>query len=383
MRLKILEGAPRCEDLDFSPASLLDSEAAVKLFERQFELNNDDNEKSTTIVKWRRLGLKGERLHTGWSQPYIPGNGIPSFSFSIPNVEGVTELPTDDASYMSTDLAGQTPQMDDFLEHSLAFHDTLLSSQVMANDAADRTVSSTSFLDGTSFLESVSSESTSALLDVHSQDGPVLQIPSTLTLTSLASLPGANHLRSIFPQTPTVNILCVATMSPESKEVFVKRGTFKMTVQEITVADDTKPGFKVSFWDRPSSKDTSQNLLANTLAQVRVGHVLLLRNIALTSFRETVYGQSLNPSIVRARTSVDILADSNGISSRQVSALPVAMVPTLARLRRWAKIHITPNAPQSTRKRKYRNETKAMVSSSLHNPNTQDEMLPPDTMESV
>ncbi|CAI6317026.1 unnamed protein product [Periconia digitata] len=377
MRLKILNGAPRCEDLDFSPASLLDEKTAAKQFARQFGTTE-----SLSDVKWRRLGPKEEQLHTGWSQPYLPASTTQNFSFTLPHIEGVTQLPLDDTSYTNTDL-DHPSRLDDFVEQSLAFHDALLSSQVVADAGADRTVSSSSFLDNTSFLESMNPTASDHLEDTHDQR-PVLHIPSTLTLTTLASLPTASYLRSIFPQTPTVNMMCVVTRSPESKQVVAKKGNYKMTLQEVIVADETMSDFKITFWNRPYSKDPSQTALVSTLAQLKVGHVLLLRNIALTSFRESVYGQSLHPSIVHARTTVDILANDNGVSSRQISALPAPIISTLTRLSRWAKIHIAPDVAQLPRKRRYQDGSNSNnASSSARKYNKQDDMLPPDTMESV
>jgi hypothetical protein len=298
-------------------------------------------------------------------------------SFSVPDIQTSSGLPQDETTILdqTVTLLDHTDVPDDFVQHSLIFHDTLLSSQIAGDDAADHTVSSASFL-GTSF----------EMTDMESQQheasqGPVLHVASTLILTSLGSLPSPDHLRAIYPQTPTPNILCVLTASPTEREVFVRKGRFRMTLREITVADDSKSGFRISFWNRPSGRPESQNTITQTLDRVRVGDILLLRNIALNAFRDDVYGQSLNPSITRVRTTVEMLKSGSGISSRQLGALPAAVLAAFMRVKRWSGAHVAPDTT-GLRKRKGGMDTSSgttkrlLRSSDAHNGT-----LPPDTME--
>ena len=159
-----------------------------------------------------------------------------------------------------------------------------------------------------------------------------------------------------------------------------------MDLWEITVGDDTRAGFKISFWLRPSRESnaeqaSAQGLLRHTMQCIRVGNIVLLRNVALTSFRDTVYGQSLNPAITRARTTVDVLMSDVGVSVERLGGLPNTMVGTFMRVKKWARSHIATDAVNA-RKRKER-------PSQIHRPatrafkSTRDEYLPPDTMEAV
>ncbi|KAF2248043.1 hypothetical protein BU26DRAFT_326110 [Trematosphaeria pertusa] len=386
MRLRTLNGAPLCEQLDFGPETLLAAEQIEQfLYEKPYQSSQEQG--TAPPLKWRRLAAKDTRLRTGWSQPYLPVGPVhgsnPDLSFSIPDVEDAASIIPEDTTNLDTTLAphNQYTGIQDFVQHSLIFHDTLLSSQLAAEAELDHTVSSSSFL-GTSF-ETTGSDM-DGLETASNQNLPV-QIPSTLALTSLAALPSPQHLRSIYPQTPTPNFLCVLTAPPEQRQVVVRKGGHRMNLHEITVADNTMSGFKVSFWSRPTTDGNSlqgsrEISLVKTLERVRVGDILLLRNIALNIFRDTVYGQSLNPSITRVKTTIEVLMSGGGISSYQLGALPGAVVAAFMRVKKWANTHVAPDRGPS-RKRKGRPEGSALAKRSLRSSDVHNETLPPDTLE--
>ena len=386
MRLKLLNGAPLREHLDFSDNSLLEAaecnDSGVKEWHGQ-------SIEEHAALKWRDIGLKSAPLRTGWSQPYLPGTGLQgaydSHSFTIPGVEESSALHEHDTTSLDTALTldEEVSAADDYLQHSLIFHDTLLSSQVVQDVAVDGTVASSSFLT-TSFGTSASGFSSPSPIDSHAL---VLQVPSAMAVTPLASLPSAQHLRFIYPQTPTPNFLCALITTPERREVFVRKGGYKMDLWEITVGDDTHSNFKVTFWLRPprysnNDQNHAQVQLLSVLERLQVGNIILLRNIALTSFRDIVYGQSLNTTISRARTSVDVLMKSSGISAAQVGGLPASVVETFMKVKRWTRGHVAGDT-DNARKRKdgpsrLGNAAKRSLTSSAR-----DEDLPPDTMEAA
>jgi hypothetical protein len=385
MRVKIFNGAPLCEQLDFSDSALVDV-ARCDGFRAGY--GHSPSASDEVELKWRHVATKGTRLRTGWSQPYLPGSisheGGLGYSFSIPNVEEPSILPEGDTTNFNTTLTiGEQPSAaDDYVEQSLAFHDTLLSSQVVPDVTADNTVSSSSFLT-TSFATTTSGLSSPSPAEGRSL---MLQVPSTMTITSLGALPSASHLRSIYPQTPTPNLLCSVMTSPERREIFVRKGGYKMDLWEITVGDDTRSGFKISFWLRPprgtsAEQASAQTLLLHTMQRIRAGNIVLLRNVALTSFRDTVYGQSLNPAITRARTTVDVVMSDVGVSVEQLGGLPAAVVGMFMRVKRWARTHIATDSVNS-RKRKERS-TERNNPASRFDTSTRDEGLPPDTMEDL
>ncbi|KAF1977324.1 hypothetical protein BU23DRAFT_550654 [Bimuria novae-zelandiae CBS 107.79] len=381
MRLKTLNGAPLRADLDFSADALLPSDEATKFFyEDAPRIGNVED----AAFKWRHVTSKDQRLRSEWSQPYLPTGGFhesdTEVSFAVPGVGASLDANEDDTTILDTTATFEETSFgeEEFVHHSLIFHDSLLSSQIASVGASNHMTTSQSFL-------STSMDSTSGI-DMNSfqnsnSDGPILQVPTTLKLTTLGALPSAAHLRRIYPQTPTPNILCVLTAAPEDREVFVKKGGYRMRLREITVADDTKSGFKVSFWQKPSNGSESQNALSYALQRVKAGDILLLRNIALNAFRDDVYGQSLNLSITRVRTSIEILMSGGGISSRQLGALPAPVVTALMRVKKWANTHVASDTA-SRKKRKDESEISSRFTKRfLRSSDMHDEMLPPDTME--
>ncbi|KAF2449119.1 hypothetical protein P171DRAFT_336047, partial [Karstenula rhodostoma CBS 690.94] len=264
-----------------------------------------------------------------------------------------------------------------FVHHSLIFHDTLLSSQIAPGGLVDGAVTSQSFV-ATSF-ESTTSISMDSFQRSNT-DVPILQIPTTLKLTALGTLPSAAHLRRIYPQTPTPNFLCVLAAPPEDREVFVRKGGYRMRLREITVADDTRSDFKITFWQKPQKTGDSQNVLGHALQRIKAGDILLLRNIALNAFRDDVYGQSLNPSIARVQSSIEILMSSGGISSRQLGALPAPVVTAFMRVKKWASAHVASDVPGLKKRKDESQRSNRYAKRSLRSSYAHDETLPPDTM---
>lgn len=387
MRLKTLNGAPLCEQLDFAAESLLEPEEAVR-FLYEGSTQPSSHESTSASLKWRRLAAKDEALRTGWSQPYLPVGAMQGsnseFPFPVPGYAGSAGLAIEDTTNFDTTTTFPSIRsfVDDFVHHSLTFHDTLLSSQVAAPEDADRTVSSSSFL-------STSFETASTGLDTQSEDHsqfPLLRVPPNLALTPLGSLPSPQHLHSIYPQTPTPNILCVLAAPPTDREVVIRRGGYKMNLREITVADDTRAEFKVSFWGRPRGEEDPQDDVAQTLDRVKVGDILLLRNIALNVYRNDVFGQSLRRSIMRVRTSIDVLMSAGGFSSRQLGALPPAITANFTRVKRWAAIHIASDLGDSRKRKADHQKPKGSTKRSTRSNkryDANDETLPPDTLEAV
>jgi hypothetical protein len=174
---------------------------------------------------------------------------------------------------------------------------------------------------------------------------------------------------------------------PEQREVFVRKGAYKMNLWEIVVADDTRSDFKVSFWIRPpresnSEQNHAEQIHLQTLQAVNIGDILLLRNIALTSFRDTVFGQSLNPAITRARTSVDVLMSSSGVSVGQLGGLPAPVVETFMRVKRWARAHVASHNTNTRKRKGSAVSRKKSAKWSFSNHDIENSM-PPDTMEAV
>lgn len=388
MRLKTLNGAPLCEHLDFSDTSLLNNDQCGSFL----AATNPDasNLDSTSTVKWRHITNRATRLRTGWSQPYLPGSSRPSdgldISLSIPNVGETSHHFQDEQADVDDTMTLNDPsfQTDDFVQQSLIFHDALLSSQVLQNTGIDSFASPSSFMD-TSFATTTTNYDSPSRVDEHTV---LLQVPPQLTITSLGSLPTAQRLSAMYPQTPTPNFVCVLTASPVQREIFVQKGGYTRILWEIFVADETRSGFKVNFWIQPPRKSNdhhthAQEALRQVLGSIRVGDILLLRNIALNSYRDTVYGQSLSAAFTRARSSLDILMKSNGVEIAHTGGLPTTAVDAFLRVRRWARAHVASERRTVARKRKNSVRSGDVPLKRALFTQDRENSLPPDTMESI
>lgn len=381
-----MNGAPLREHLDFSDDILI---AAGKYNGPELTRQCAPSTEEESALKWRDIGSSSAPLRTGWSQPYLPGTGMrgahDNYSFALPALGESSELPEHSATDLDTTITfdEELSTADDYLQHSLIFYDTLLSSQVVQEIDADDTVASASFLT-TSFGTTASSFNSFSPID---DQVLTLQLPSAMAITPLGSVPNAQHLRSIYPQTPTPNFLCALMTTPERREVFVRKGGYKMDLWEITVGDDTRSNFKVTFWLRPPGDSNNEQYsgraqLLQLLELLQVGDIVLLRNIALTSFRDVVYGQSLNTAITRAKTSVDVLSTRGGTSISHASGLPTSFVEIFMRVKRWARAHVAVDTKVGSKRKGEGLRDESTSKRMLSSPG-KDEDLPPDTMESI
>lgn len=382
MRLKTLNGAPWPRDLDFSPESLRD---VTNCHEFNVTEQHAPNDSTLIQVKWRSLAPDNVQLHTGWSQPYLPRSGQldgnANISTALPDLEqstifGNESAHSPDVPYSFDD---ELSIAEDFLEQSFHFHDSVLSSQIAPD--ADQTVSSSSFL-ATSFETTQSDFSNTNEVTEH---GASRKLLPKVIVTSLNSLYTARELHSISPNIPTSNLVCVLTSNPEWRQVIVRKSGLKASLCEIVVADDTNTGFKITFWlcrQQESNKEHKkrEDTFNGALEHLQVGDVLLLRNVALASFRDTVYGQSLHPAITRAKTTIDVLMQHNGVPVKPLSKLPTSIAEPFARVRKWARAHIA-----TTRRGTKRAVTSPQSISSKRKMtrSTPNETLPPNTLEAV
>ena len=389
MRLKTLNGAPLREHLNWNDNFLLTPEECESSMQAIISHPADT---STMQVKWRRLEAPNTRLRSGWSQPYLPASDLGHEHLSLPysaydaSTQSMRSMNDksrlDDTSYVFED----DPTVGDgFLEHSLILHDTLLSSQIALDTSQDkisdagRTISPSSFL-STSF--ETTRTDFSDFSEEDSQDA-VLQLSPKLTITSLANLPSATHLRAIYPQTPTPTFLCVLTTQPEIREVYVRKGGYNMNVFEILVADETRSGFKVSFWFRPGQVHLqSPETVRRILEGIEVGDILLLRNVVLNTFRENVYGQSLSPNIRKAKTTVEVLAKHDG-SAGYKHIVPLLADEKFLQVKQWAKVHIVSGLLSKRKRNEQGNNSHNKSQRTLGSHGRAGDSLPPDTMEST
>lgn len=319
-RCILLAGAPDRDDLSWDESLLpgVDPPFAPVL-RGQPEPAPDAHEASTLALtaewpKWRSLELvEGDQGSSG--------NRFPHTRFLSIQHSGAVE----------------EPEHLDFLEHSIAIFDDLVSSQVLpcvtARDDAAAADATTDF--ATSFATTSASDTsfntTSDTCSPVKNGAPLPRETFAGAISNLKQIPTADYISRISPQTMTVDLLVgIVTASP-ARTVHLKKSDTEMDIIELVVGDESHAGFTVSFWLVPAE---SQNKPADdpraVLQGLRAGDVVLLRHVALSCFRGCVYGQSLNRRFARNSTTVVLLDDHTR------SSAPASLLAKLQRVQSWA-----------------------------------------------
>lgn len=257
---------------------------------------------------WHSLTLNGEHLATGYSQvrgwqEEYQGNAA-YYAAEDPTFLGTAYTSQDDTCRSSGGQVSQLPAQQaledvtyQFYEHSLALHDDLPTSQIAPVASGDAFVD-VSKSNGTSF------EGTTSFRSTLEQDSVLSTttkkpIPSARQITNLDRLPNENYLKSISPQTMSINVICgIISISPP-RSITTRHGS-TVEIVEMLVGDDHKSGFAINFW-LPSPK--TKSALREALQDLRPQDIILVKNMALSSFKGKVYGQSLRKEM----TKVDLL----------------------------------------------------------------------------
>ena len=262
---------------------------------------------------WRSLPILRTHLPTGLTQatnpdfqPYHPEpneEGTGSFlsttdiSFVSDSVDGtsfISKAATDGKLETADEILSQ------YYEHSFALHEELPSSHVLPADSFQST-STSHTSSSTSFPFTVHENDTiDYSISTPSQQTHLKTLLST-PLTHLSAIPTASYLHSIEPQTMTVNLLLGIIAMPPPRTIITRRDARTISLLELTVGDETKAGFGINIWLpapfsylKPGEVD-----LREEVERLRVRDVVLMRNVALTSFRGRVYGQSLRRGMTR------------------------------------------------------------------------------------
>lgn len=267
----------------------------------------------TLAPSWRFLPIEQSHLPTGLTQASRPTWPFGDYS---ENASETTFLSTADLSSISTDCnenqSRESSQSDaertgeilsQYYAHSFAIHDELPSSQIIGAASDD----STSFATD---LEEISI--------AYPRSDPETKLAlsrlSSAHLSDLKETPNASYLRSITPQTITVNLVVGIISISAPRAICPRRGGRPVELVEMIVGDETRAGFGFNIWLPAPSPQTSINngnnsnnpadgdLRAQT-RQLRPQDVILARTIALSSFKGKVYGQSLR----RGMTTLDLL----------------------------------------------------------------------------
>ncbi|KAL8649394.1 MAG: hypothetical protein Q9210_004424 [Variospora velana] len=283
---------------------------------------SDDNPSCTPLdipnrPQWRSLPLEHTHLPTGLTQATNP-DFVPN---PTPTPEETSFLSTTDlVSSQASDIPASTEDGSEILtqyyEHSFAVHENLPSSQILpASSSSSVSSSPESSSPDSSFSASLNDSTTAAAADTLQRQLFLSGFFATAP-TNLSSVPTAAYLHSITPQTMTLNLLVGIIALPPPRIITMRRDKSRtVDLVEMIVGDETRAGFGVNIWLSSSSsnlpgrhqqqqqQDKHALQLTEQIRDLRPRDVVLMRNVALTSFRGKVYGQSLR----RGMTGVELI----------------------------------------------------------------------------
>jgi hypothetical protein len=189
---------------------------------------------------------------------------------------------------------------DDFLEHSFEiFSSSVADVMLHEDDNASPHLSNVTRQDIGRLSISYLTETTVISNREH------IQLP--LEVPDLRQLPTADYILSINPQTFTIDLVVGIMSKSPARTVNVRRSSRTMDIVELLVGDESKIGFGIAFWLQSTSNRSTKEPFRAALEGLRLGDLVLIRNVALTTFRGAVHGQSLNPRMCRNETTIDLL----------------------------------------------------------------------------
>lgn len=270
----------------------------------------ESTKRSTTGTKapsWRSLPLEKPHLPTGLTQ--ISREHLPIDRFDSVDAE-TSFLSTTELSFVSVDpdqYPSERSQVSDsdkedlftqYYEHSFAVHESIPSSQIVGAKSFDDSFTA-------------EPEDSPVAFSPSSQSHPEGQVTRSRLigshLSDLKDMPNAAYLRSITPQTMTVNLVVGIISISQPRTIRTRKGGRLIELVEVLVGDHTKAGFGVNIWLPPLQESDPSALQDGDLRpqtlQLRPQDVVLAKTVALSSFRGKVYGQSLR----RGMTTLDLL----------------------------------------------------------------------------
>ena len=362
-RMIILAGAPEPAKLDWSEKSLLPESTHVESLPNKENINHDTfiSPKSPSSkafgAQWRqittqrlqmrpilpKLNIESRVIAPGGSATQrdgqddevdksgaeffscseLLGASTPGSDISEPQSrpslsEGSYSIPDTTSSGTSVYNTTEGGPLSEYYDHSFSIYEAIPSSQL--SYFSDSMTPSTPIFESNEemFLPSQvnTSGAHSGIIRTPSQRR-LSQAPRPKSLSELQDIPNASYLDSISPQTMTVNLIVgiISIAPPRTIVTGAKYGKPReVDLVEMIVGDDTKSNFTVSMWlpreMRVNWKDGGhanpeghRSILRRNLKFMRPRDVVLLQNVALSSFRGKVHGQSLKGDV----TKIDLL----------------------------------------------------------------------------
>jgi len=355
----ILTGAPLPSALKWEEAHLLDD--FCEPIARFAGLNRSENnvsyvpataETADDNPSWRSIPLERQHLTTGLSQLHNHGKGYGGAAFfTASNIDSfVEELSQQALISQPPSLQSVEDVLSQFYEISYAIHEDIPSSQIASSG------------DENTFNANESSSYEPSLESFLEKDVPVAG-----HITNLKDIPNANYLDSIHPQTMTVNLIVGIISMPPPRTIRTRRGA-DVELIEVLVGDETKSGFGINFW--LSSTRSVEDIMRNALSGLRPQDIVLMRNVALGSFKGKVCGQSLRKEMTKVHLLYRNRIDKTDVGGCYIAADLTednshAQVQKTKRVREWV-LRFVGSGPLPNAKGKGR--AQALI-----------ESLPPDT----
>jgi hypothetical protein len=240
------------------------------------------------------------------------------------------------ALFLNTaDLLTRRPEVPDaellsqFYDHSFSIHETSRISLSTAEDSMSSVEDS--LLTGSTDL-SIQAEGDNSTSEA--------TLPFTGKVNNLDDIPRAVYLRSIIPQTMTVNLIVAILAIGPPRRVTTRHSKQDMDIVELIVGDESRSGFGVTFWLRVQESEPQTYAAQGTgdarqaLDALRPRDIILLRTVGLGSFGERVFGQSLRRNL----TTVDLLHRQGGLFSSTTVATASHdnyLLKKVQRVRQW------------------------------------------------
>ncbi|KAK6006056.1 hypothetical protein QM012_006466 [Aureobasidium pullulans] len=369
--VKFLTGAPIATALDWSDGGLLNNFSSA--IQRHLKYANSAAPPppptpvpTQLIAKWRSIPLSTNR--TFHESPILPRT-----------------LPHANKGTLPRQIISLREDHDDFLDHSFAFEANLQSSQIESHHQSpeDDSEAATFVTDDSIYSTMLENHDTTIISPTLIRDsGPqsgVMYRPVG-PIMSIKAVPTAEYLLRIQPQTMTVNLLVGIISIAPARTVTTRKGGHDMDIIEITVGDETKAGFTISSWHQAQDSQHRHNLEDKSraiLSSLRPQDVVLIERVALSSFRNAVFGQSLNRRATKNTTAFTVLHKANDLpaDSAQQFTFPRAVEHKLERVCDWVSNFVGPSV-----KRKAQSEPLPRTGPRTKGKSTTvDEFLPADS----
>ena len=304
-RTLFLTGAPTASSLEWTEADLYTPLQRCYSSSRNYD---DHTQPSVDKIapSWRFLPVEKTHLPTGLTPASNENIPMPfgsdpidepsystasEFSFTSADLTERTNGVSQDSTTNSEEILSQ------FYEHSLLIYD-VPSSQIISPGS----MVENSF---TTEAEDFSIEST-VNNEISTQEQLVRSRLTSGYLSDIKDIPNAAYLRSITPQTVTVNLVVGVISISQPRTLRTRKGGRTVELVEMLVGDETRAGFGINIWlpspqqNRHSTSGTED--FRSSVLGLRAQDIALVKNVALSSFRGKVHGQSL-----RRGTTIDLL----------------------------------------------------------------------------